>query len=249
MMSSRSPIVAWLLVAANVCADLVAMSWMQPATRGELSEVVFFALLVGQLSVLCVWCGLRPTVNLWTRTVPFAGVIASALAFGFIDAGLILNFLPFFGLQAALLLALLWAFRRTAYWRRQTGIQTSWQFTVAQLLVVMTAVALLAAALRNGSVFDSVDNWLAIAFLVGSVVLAMASIVVWRLPRHWLLRFAGVLAIAIGFGAAFYIEDGFMMWYATVHFLVQAVVLSVWLGWGGMLPVRHSGDAARTATS
>lgn len=245
-MPQRSLIIAWLLLAANVCADIVALTWMQPASRAELSEVVFFALIASQLSAVCIWSALRPKMSIWTRVAPVAGVVTSALAFELVDADAAKDFLPFFGLQAAGLLVLLWVFRRSAYWRRRSGVDTNWQFTVAQLLIVTTVVALLAAALRQGSLFNSGDFLLVAAFLCCSVALAIASVFLWSRASHWLLRLASVLVIAIGLGASFYVEDIFMMWYATVHYVVQGIVLSTWLVWGQILPLNERRDAAET---
>ncbi len=106
----------------------------------------------------------------------------------------------------------------------------------------MTVVALLSFALRHGDLFDSGDADLVFAFVGGSVVLAIASVLIWIRAGHWMLRFAGVLAVALGLGAVFYTTDEymFMMAFAMAHYLIQGLVLSAWLTSGQILPIKKT---------
>jgi hypothetical protein len=173
--------------------------------------------------------------------VPIVAVVvcATAIALPSRFSWTFKDFLPYLGLHAALLLAALWVFRRSQYWRRRSGVQTEWQFSLAQLLFVMTIVALLAATMRQSAMNDLTDV-ASLGLLAGSVVMAIASVAIWSRDIHWLLRLASVLAAAIGLSAMFILEDRFMVMFTMMHFLVQAIVISSWLALGDVLPIMES---------
>jgi hypothetical protein len=236
-MPQRSPIIVGLLFAASVSSCGVALSWARARAPSEYGYVAYFALLTGYLSVVCIWSALRPKVNAWSRVAPIASVIAVSIGNAFIDSD-ITDFLAFFGLQAAGLLVGLWVFRRSGYWRRRSGIESDWQFSMGQLLIVTTVVALLSAALRYSDLFDG-ESVLVFAFLAASVALALASVFIWSRPGRWPLQLASTTATAFAFGAFFYAQDEFMEWFSIVHFLVQGLVFSAWIGLGGILPIKE----------
>ncbi|MCI0332532.1 MAG: hypothetical protein L0228_04845 [Planctomycetes bacterium] len=239
-MTQRSPIIVWLLVAASLCVCTVALSWVSESSpRSVYGAMVYYALLNGHLSAVCIWSALRTKTNVWTRIAPLVAVIAFSIAFGLVDPD-INNYLFYFGLHAAALLTGLWVFRRSRYWERRSGDQSDWQFSIGQLLIITTVVALLAAALHHSELQFDGDHVLLFAFLCCSVALAMASVFIWSRVGHWLLRLAGVLAVAFGLGAAFYISDEYMAMFAMIHYLIQGLVLSAWLTWGQILPINEA---------
>jgi hypothetical protein len=242
-MQQCSPIIVWLLFAANLCADFVACKWMHVGSGDYYSEVAYFALLSAQLSVVCIWAGLRPRPNWWTRLLPIAAAIAVSFAFGIADRNRELDFLPYFGLQAVALLTGMWVFRRSHFWQQRSDVETGWQFSVAHLLAIMTVVAVLAVLLRASHLFDD-DVILILAFLGGTVAVAIVATFLWSLHGHWLLRLAGVFTTAIGLSAGFYLSDllgeKYMFPFALYHFLTQAVVLVTWLAWGEILPIKRA---------
>ena len=245
-MPPRSPIIFWLLLAATVCIDVLA--WMAvEAPRGPYWAVVFDALVIGQLSVIGIWSALRLTKSVWTRILPWLAVILASAASGpFGGSPHVWNGLPYYGLHVALLLTALWPFERTSFWRRRTGSKSEWKYSLAQLLVAMTMVAVLGAAIRHHQLFD--DPWPEIAiFICGNVVVAAASVVGWSLSRHALIRLAGGLGVALLLGLAVSltftalsapgeIPPPIVVFIFSSHYLIQAVVLGVWIGIGPILP-------------
>jgi hypothetical protein len=246
-MQQPSQIVLWILVAANLCADLVAIRAAQSGV--DHAGVAYFGLLSAQLSAVCIWAGLRRTVNWANWLLPVVASIAASLAFGVLEGIVTLEFLPYFGLLAALLLATLSIVRRMRFWRDRSGIRSEWRFSMAQLLAVMTLFSLLSVTLRNSTLFDN-ELLLVIGFLFCSVVLAVSAAMIWSCSIHWSLRSAGVLAVASACSAIFLLEgSSYTSTFALYHFLVLAIVLIVWLAWGGILPIEHSADPDGTTPS
>jgi hypothetical protein len=245
-MPSRSPTIVWLLFAVTICASLVVFAWMRATTILSVSTIVYFALLAGQLSVVCVWCALRLTSNFRALLASVLAVLACSFAFGLIEEASTKpkDILPYFGLHAVLLLAALGALRRSTFWQRRSGIKTEWRFSIAQLLALTTVVAVLATAMRHSVLFHE-ERALEAFLLAGSIVTAVASVVIWSLDIHWLLRLAAALGVALGLGSLFYFSNEYMLWFATCDFLTQAIVLAAWLAWGGILPI-EAASAAET---
>jgi hypothetical protein len=235
-MRSTSPLIVWLLIAANVLADVIALAWSNSSS--DYNEVAYFALLSAQLSAVCIWSGLRPAPNTWTRLAPISAILVVSFAFVLIEAEFV-AFLSYFGLLAGALLVFLWIFRRTRYWQLRSGLKVDWQFSIAQLLAVTTVVALLAVVLRYSTLFET-EVFVVTAILGGSAALVMAAVIIWILPGHWLLRTASVLAVALGLTAPLYFgDDEYMFGFALYHFLTQAIVLVIWLAWGQILPIHE----------
>jgi hypothetical protein len=241
-MPNRSPII--VLFAATISTNLVAFAWMRATTPLSYGTIVYFAMLVSQLSVVCIWSVLRLTSTTWTLVVSVAAVIACSMAFGLIEdaSTKIKDIMPYFGLHAALLLGALWVLRRSAFWRRRSGIQTEWRFSIAQLLVLMTVIGILIPAMGQSTVFHQ-GRILTALLLAASITIAVASVIIWSCDIHWLLRLAGVLGVAMGLGALFYFVDMYMSLFTLPDWLVQGVVLSAWLAWGGILPPRKPATA------
>jgi hypothetical protein len=159
--------------------------------------------------------------------------------------GSLLYFVPYFGIIAASLLAVLWLLRRSRYWRLRTGTPSNWQFSLAQLLAATTIVALLAAALRHSELFGN-GNVEVFGLLIGSIILPFSAVLIWSGRSHWLFKTAGVVVAAIGLGVPFFFTQfgAFMFRFAVAHFIIQSVVLMVWLAWGQVLPDRDSIDVS-----
>jgi hypothetical protein len=244
-MRDHSPIIVWLLAAATLCVD-VALRWSSADSYINYAELAYFALLSGQLSVVCIWATLRRDSNQWTHAAPVVAAIAASVAFKRNDQ--ILDFAVFFGAQAAAIVVGLWLFRRSRYWQQRSGVETDWQFSIAQLLIVTTAVALLTVGFKRSSLWDDGGDDTAMFFgYVGcSTVLAIAAVYTWSQSAHWLLRLAAVLGVAFGLSAVFLIGDRFMFAFAAAHFIIEGVVLSVWLTWGQILPLGDGNDVAET---
>jgi hypothetical protein len=258
-MLQRSPLIFWLLVAATVSLDAIAASLLasQEATTFIYAPLALHALILAQLGVVCIWSETQLAASFWSRAAPLIATVAAALISALIDASTdpresIRSNFAMHGLYAALLIALLWLLQRTAFWRRRTGMARELQYSVAHLLVGTTVIAILAAAMRN-SPFLGDELVVNIAFVFSSVALAIANTFIWSVAWHWLLRLAAGLGVAILLGMTFpllavtYTEMSDFFWLFSImvgsHYLIQAIVLSLWLGCGPILPVaRHDGE-------
>src|SRR3954468_9417031 len=81
-MLQRSPLIFWLLLAATICVDAVAFSWAEAASGDSFGSVAFEALMLSQISVVCIWSGLRSEKSMWTRFSPFLAVVVASLVWG-----------------------------------------------------------------------------------------------------------------------------------------------------------------------
>jgi hypothetical protein len=138
---------------------------------------------------------------------------------------------------------MLWLLKRTAFWKRRGYATAEWKFSIVDLMVVITVVAVLGAGMRLSEVYDDLEwlGWAEVVLMGGSAVLATLSVVMWSLFRtHWVLRSSGVIGVSIGLAAVKLLaERRFPAEHAVVvatHFLIQAPVLIVWLAWGPLLP-------------
>jgi hypothetical protein len=239
-MPPRSPIIFWLLLAATLAVDAVAFS--SPSL--EAHQLIVNALVLSQVSIVCIWSALSAPRTVVPRIIPIFAVLFAALLFAGFHAGSAPfgeNFqvsLTHYGFHGALLMAALWLLQRTAFWQRRGGAIREWKYSVADLLIAMTVVAVLAALMRN-SPFLGQSGWLNLLFAGGCVALAVISVIVWSNSWHWLLRLAVVVGCAILLGAAFLVIPLVGRIYSSIlgaHYLIQALVLSIWLGCGPILP-------------
>src|SRR3954447_22912186 len=134
-MLQRSPIIFWLILAATISVDAAAFSWAELGPRDSYGFIAFDALMLSQISVVCIWTGLRSEKSVWTCFNPFLAVVVASLLCGMFSETHFIGTvgevwskrvsvqLVNEGLHAALLLAMLWLFKRTAFWKR-TGYST-----------------------------------------------------------------------------------------------------------------------------
>jgi hypothetical protein len=247
-MKQRPPIVVGLLFAASLCAGAVALYWTGQWPQSDYADIVYVALLGGYVSVACLWSALRPRTSVLSRSVPLAAVIIASIAYGIPNPFDFVAFLTFFGAHAALLLCALWVFRRSRYWQQRSGTESAWQFSIVQLLAVTTTVALLIVAFQSSRLWNDGGDDTAIffGFVGSSATLATAAAYLWSRSSHWFLGVAGIFAVALGLGVLFYFTryGAYMVVFAVWHFLIQAIVLVLWLAWSEILPVRKSDDVA-----
>ena len=240
-MPQRSPVIFWLLLAATVAIDAVVFAWMVLEPYPKFAAVAYDALVVGQLSVICIWSALTLAKTFWVRVAPLVAALLASVAMGMFGVPpRATSWLAYYGLHTALLLAAMWLFARTSFWRGRSGNLAKWRYSLAHLLVAMTVVAVLAAAMRGSELFDR-EGWINLAFILWSVILAVVSVVCWSLSGHWLLRLAGVLGLALLFGVGLSVFEVLPVFPFIIgsHYLIQGIILSVWLGCGPILPVRH----------
>jgi hypothetical protein len=244
-MSERSPVVFWLLVAATIAVDGVAAVWIGTASDpfGSGALVAVLGLIVGQLSVVCIWSALRPAKNVWTNIAPWAATcvacVAAAAPFDSLNGEDFGAFFAFHGLHTAMLLVALWILQRTAFWQRRTGFTATWRYSMAHLLMVMTVVAILAAITSRSRTFFG-GGWTTAAGIAGGVSLATLAVLVFSLSIQGIVQFAIVLGWAMLFGMVFALSrepgDRLLPLYMSIYYLIQAIVISSWLGWGQIMP-------------
>jgi len=233
--NQRSPILFWLLLATTIGVDAVAYSRVQKEPGPTLAVVGFDALMVSQLSVACIWSALTARTTMGSVLVPLCGVAVAVLATS--RSGLPWkDMLSYYSLHVALQWGALKLLERTPYWQRWSGRSTSWRFSVLQLLAVMTIVAVLTATTSRSQFFRPSAGWLNVEFMAGSLCLTLVAVVCWSLSIHWLQRLAGVLGCALAFGGVFVLfGHSLFAIYFSSHYLVQALVLSAWLGGGPII--------------
>jgi hypothetical protein len=255
-MPQRSPVIFWLLLAATLSIDALVWTWPDGTDRRNLWKLQD-ALTMGQLSVVCAWSALRIRKPAWVQMMPWlAAVVASNAtpAMVFVTSQ-IKDALMYHGVYVALLLAALWLFERTAFWRRRTGVSRVWRYSIAQLLLTMTIVAVLVAGIRHNQEFNERLFWF-VTVLCGYVAVTIAAVICWNSSRHALMKLAGALgaalavvfAISLAFGLRHLDEFLEVFKYFALslgpYYLVQALVLSVWIGIGDILPPAQAAIAS-----
>ena len=259
MMPQRSPIIFWLLLAATLSVDALVWTWPWPKNLDRPYVLRLQGpLITGQLSAICVWSVLRIKRPAWVQIMPWLAAVVASIATPELVFSVISRFrvaMTYHGVFVALHLAALWLFERTLYWRRCTGLSRVWSYSVAQLLLTMMIVAALVASIRYNPEF----NELLLAFgtvICGQVAVTISSLICWSSSRHVLIRLAGTLGSALvvvfAIGLAFNLRHQnlslelfkFTTRIFGPEFLIQALVLSVWIGIGEILPASRPTIAA-----
>jgi hypothetical protein len=139
----------------------------------------------------------------------------------------------------------LWVLQRSKFWRQRTGVHLEWQFSLASILTAMTVVAVVAAVVPDSGYFGDDSPWLNAVYTCSIAVLTLSAVIVWVQPWHWLLRTAAVLAVALLLTAlatvatAIALDTQYYLAASTFFaatYVVQALVLVLWLTFGGILP-------------
>jgi hypothetical protein len=239
----RSPIIFWLLLAATLCLDAIAIVWI---LRGHGTEIqtFFMALTYAQLSTLCVWAVLVRTRSGFRWLLPFcAGLLAALVIITCIalsepqiqrpiSEGVLL-FAAMFWSYVAILSVFLWALKSTrllAGYVRGADYRP-WRFATKHLLLLMTGVPILIMAFRSSSESYAAIPWIA-AWTVGSTILTILLSSFVQTNWNWLLRLAASLgtATAIGVAGNWLVPLLPRLSVNLIHFFViQAVVTWPWL--------------------
>ncbi|HEY2894348.1 MAG TPA: hypothetical protein VGJ16_09050, partial [Pirellulales bacterium] len=159
-MSQSSRVIFWLLLAATICVDAVAFAWAEAEVGVYFGSLAFEALMLCQISVVCIWTGLTSERSKWVRVSPLLAVVVASLVWGMFSESHFVGKvgegrsqricveLVNQGLPAALLLAMLWPLKRTAFWKRRYDSSAAWQVSIADLMFVTSVVAVLGALMR-----------------------------------------------------------------------------------------------------
>lgn len=250
-MKSHSKILFWLLVAATLAVDAVAIAWLVEDGPMSRAAYLFDALVTGQLAVVCIW-GVFAARRMWSSLLAIGIAVMTSTALEVWAAWMSAreSFGGYASLAAALVAAL-WILKQTPLWRKLAPRSPSgWQFSVGQVLVVMTLVALLLASLRKSELVSDPDQWKFLAAVViCNVLLVLACVLSSAWMRTWWLRLAFDCAVAILLGVCltFAASAGWLGQLMTLHFnqevipntaymVVISLVLFAWLELAPILP-------------
>jgi len=236
----------WLLLAATLLVDAVAVYWLYSDTYRTAADTLLEALSVSQISLLCIWSILGSHRRVLVPLVPFA---AAAVVVAAADP---LNRLRFAdaaaekGFHVAGIMALLWILKRTPWWQRDISpaARESWRFSLSQLIVVMTFLGVLVAFLGHTDEPPGLWRDTLPPFIYGYVFLAVGAVLVWRWVPNAFLRL--LLTIAIAFVVAVKpVVEVREYWLSTLSFyLIQAPFLWMWLELGQIITRPKRAEAA-----
>lgn len=242
-MNKRSPVIFWLLLVATLAVDLIAWSSLDALGRARELEGIVFALVFGQLSVIGMWIVFTTPRGPRHLIVGAMAIVIAALALFSAepdsaepDLG-VLGAAAFVATHLITLAMLLWVVRAAA--RRQRATAEA-QFSVKNLLVLMTVVSVVAALLGGVTVVQQRWAWI-FHFLGNNVAVAVASLLLWLRNWHWVWRLIAVLVVSALFGWCLTLSRPDLSPEAEWMSCLQAVVVFVWLEWGEIVP--HPGYA------
>lgn len=238
-----------MLMAATLCVDVVAVYWLCTDSYRAAAETLYEALSVSQISLLCIWSILGRYRKIWVPLVPFAAAAAVVAAAGPLGSLEYADAAAEKGFHIAGIMVLLWILKRTPWWYRgNPAAKESWQFSLSQLIVVMTFLGVFITFLNYRG--DPPELWRDTLppFIYGYVLLAVGAVLVWRWVPNAILRLFLTIVISIVV-AVKPIVAGTEHWLSTgAFFFIQALVLWLWLELGQIVPRLQPGssDAAQT---
>lgn len=247
-MQHRSPLVAWLLLATTISVDLVVFGVNGLVDSGDHLKAFAYALVFGQLSVLCIWFAFSTNRNLLRWIV--AGIVfaVAVLATYSVERrqDLVFSFI-LNAIHTTALAMMLLTHRIIAALRRRTS--TAVQFSIRDLFVLTTVIAVLAAMSSSAKVLQQA---FAVFFILNNVMMAVTALVLWNQSWHWILRVAAALAIGILAGWCLSLFRPHLSGDLEVLNCVQVLVILTWLELGGIIAknekVEDSDSAAYLGT-
>jgi hypothetical protein len=215
---------------------------------------VWSALTRGQLSVLAIWLVFRAKHDLWSWILPLGGYVAVSAIRDYLNvwgsSTTAVDYAARSALQMLLPIVVLWLLIRTRLWRKLSAHDAprKWEFSLLQLLIWMTVVALvcglIALTMRGRSGLPA-----ALSDIQGILVpasLAVGCVLMAHLPAHWLLRLAAYLSLGAAAGAVMAaFRGGVGADRLVMEFMIEALVIAAWIEWGGIV---GRGMAAATDT-
>jgi hypothetical protein len=245
-MSQRSPVIFVLLLAATLSVDAVAV-WLMWTDHHALasSRIPYHALAFSQLSLLAIWV----TFGQRTSIVRWCMVAGATLGVAWLTTGI--SYMPWsfageLGLFSTHVLAamiLLWCLRNALAGRRITSQPqpVRWRFTVRHILALTAATGVVLAAWTSAAELGWYGGEAA-AVIAGSLLLALGAVVVAELRIHRVKRWAAIVAVAGIVGASTHVgyrlDSACLVYPWTSLFLIQAIVLALWLELAPIIPWR-----------
>jgi hypothetical protein len=246
----RSPVILVLLVAATLALDAVAIQWLLVAPAALAAGAFYDALCFSQLGLACTY-----VVFNQRRRVLGAALLTAVFLIATTTTARLFDYTfwemaAYLGTYVTLLILSLWTVKYTKLWPAQNlATRGIWQFSVGQLLALMTVLAVLLTLLRRVAIIPGID---VAADAVTSTALVVAVAVIWA--RSWPMPFrSATLLFAAGL---FGVVDWVHAWWATSpdlskqsndisiligDSLIQAFVAFVWLEMGYIIPRAAAG--------
>ena len=250
--------IIWLLLAATLAVDAVAIYGLYQNPMAPNAGVLFESLCFSQLSIVAIW-SVFTTRRMAVAAVALACAIGVAAAtYGWLQDIHPLEMLAFFGTNVTLIVILLWIFKHTKWWQRAIPRPAqTWQFSVGHLLVLMTVVAVLITLFRRGDVLQTIQFAVA-SDIVTNCCLALATALIWTTIARTPIRLILLVVVAALVGLAGWASTE---WFAALTnpadnnllrsvagSLIQVILLVAWTELGGIIP-RTADSEATGATS
>ncbi len=141
------------------------------------------------------------------------------------------------------LLFSLWLYKSVLALRNR--LRKTTQFSMKDLLMLMTLTAVLAALLGEAKMLQ--QSWaFTFFFILNGVTVAIASLVFGSRAWHWIWRLAATLAVAIGGGWCLAFLRPHLAGDLEVLNCLEAFMILIWLEFGEIIPSRNvanDGDA------
>lgn len=248
---------------ATVAVDVVALVALRQEGPQSRVAYVYDALVTAQLAAACIWATFSRR-SAWERWAGALAAVTVAALLGIPFA----QFKPaesfgIYGSFAAILMIALWLLSCTAWWKRATHRESAtWQFSLLQLMAVMTLSAVLITALRASELlFEDFSIWNVLVVLtVSDVLVVVATLAIWTTPWHWALRLAAAIVTASMIGALQTLLAGLGVFGSgvvssvandlppdLVYRILLTLVLFAWLEIGGIVPVNRRAKVAPPA--
>jgi hypothetical protein len=241
-MSHRSNLNFWLLLATTFCLDLVVLSSRSAFSSRSRFETIFFALVFGQLSTVLIWFVFSPT-QAWRRWLVAGLAVAIATWATWLVESPNQQVTEYLALTASYAMATLLALRvyKVVVTFRGRRAATEAQFSMKDLFVLTTSIAVLTALLSGTNMMRQAGTFIAF-FILTNALIAIASLVFWSRSWNWFLRLAATLGLAIFAGWCLVFSRRHLAGELEVMACIQALIIFIWLTVGGIVPIQ--GDLA-----
>jgi hypothetical protein len=234
------------LVATILVDAVVVTECWRRLNAGDSMLMIALGLAFGELSAICIWTIFARTRSRlrWLFAYLCAALAAVLVAPPFaappyVDlVKVVVGFALLFWLHVSLVLACLWVAKqfRFSYAYAASDASTPWQLSMLQLLVVTTVMAVTLGLYTKTRLFEGKELALVSLWCVNNAVLAACGVMCRSIKRHIALRFAILVAVAIGscvilhilFTALGSVSSG-DMWKFIAAQIIQAIVLFIWM--------------------
>jgi hypothetical protein len=254
-MTQRSPIIAWLLLAATVAVFAVSVSWLATAGSDASANslvtwgvhigntlqalVLYDAIATACVSIVVIWAAFESRWRLgrWLAIVDTVAIAAAPpAAFEILPAT---STAGYFGGQALLVALTLWIVRQFERFQRSEGSQPTdrWKFSMFDLLALTTGVAVVLGLLNRGDVLHS--GWMKVfaPSIACNAALAVAAVLLKAYQRAFLNRVVILTSVALVLGIALSFAPNRQAGDEMAGNLIQVILLIAWIELGGI--VKH----------